>query len=348
MSTVDRRVVGGLSASAMTESTSQRERADRIPAVILTGFLGSGKTTLLNALLRDPAWSDSAVIVNEFGDIGLDHLLVAGAKENILLMDAGCLCCAVLDSLPETLADLYQRRATGAAPPFRRLLIETSGLAEPGPILRTLMRDPIVSHFYRPQGLVCIVDAVFGLRSLAEHHEAAAQISMADRIVVTKVDLTGGACQPELQDQLRGLNPTAPILEAAPHLAADLFVTDDAVAQAPWLDPLVLETANHHHHHASDVTSVSLRLESAIAWEDLAAWIDGLRGRYGDQLLRCKGILKVAGVDGPVILHGVQTLFDTFRERRWPDDQRASRIVVIGRGLDPAELQRSLSTLGDG
>ena len=166
---------------------------ERLPLTILTGFLGSGKTTLLNVLLRDPAWADSAVVVNELGEIGLDHLLVAEAKENIVLLEAGCLCCAVLDSLPETLADLYSRRAMGDVPRFRRVLVETTGLADPAPIIRTLMRDPMASHFYQLQGVVCAVDAVFGEGALRDYHEAQSQVALADRLVVTKTDLVGGA-----------------------------------------------------------------------------------------------------------------------------------------------------------
>lgn len=324
-----------------------RDRAGRVPVTILTGFLGSGKTTLLNGLLRDPAWSDSAIVVNEFGDVGLDHLLVEGAKDNILLMDAGCLCCAVLDSLPATLADLFHRRARGDVPPFRRLLVETSGLAEPGPILRTLMRDPVVSHFYRPQGLVCAIDAVFGLRTLAAHHEAQAQAAMADRLLVTKTDLTGGACPPDLELRLGSLNPTAPIACLGPgDPVAPAFAADPSDADEPWLGRLAADDGHEHHH--SDVTSISLVTDAAITWEGLAAWIDHLRARHGPDLLRCKGILKVVGVDGPVILHGVQSIFDTTRAKAWPDAERRSRIVLIGRALDRAAIDPSLSLLTNG
>lgn len=319
----------------------------RIPVVILTGFLGSGKTTLLNALLRDPDWSDSAIVVNEFGDVGLDHLLVAGAKENILLMDAGCLCCAVLDSLPATLADLYHRRAGGDVPPFRRLLVETSGLAEPGPILRTLMRDPVASHFYRPQGLVCVVDALAGVRTLSEHHEAVAQVAMADRLLATKTDLTGEACPPELIERLGAINPSAPIrrvLQGKP--VSPLFAAEDVQAEAPWLEQVQADPP--HHHHDSDITSLSLVVDTPIAWAGLADWIDHLRTRYGKDLLRCKGILNVTGSTGPVILHGVQAIFDTVRAPNWPDAERRSRIVLIGRGLDPAQVDPSLALLTHG
>jgi G3E family GTPase len=315
-----------------------------IPAIILTGFLGSGKTTLLNRLLSEPSWSDSAVVINEFGDIGLDHLLVAEAKDNIVLMDSGCLCCAVLDSVPETLAGLFHRRAAGLTPPFRRLLVETSGLAEPGPILRTLMRDPLVSHFYSPQGLVCVVDAVSAIRTLAQSHEAQEQVAMADRLVVTKTDLTGGACPPELTAQLRRLNPTASIVTAdRTGCVGALFDVAADISSAPWLSPLMDE--HPHHHHDADIGSVSFLADSPITWPDLAVWIDHLRARYGVDLLRCKGILNVAGVPGPVVLHGVQAIYDTLRRPAWPDDERRSRIVLIGRGLDSAERERSLSLL---
>ncbi len=311
--------------------------------IVLTGFLGSGKTTLLNRLLLDPAWSDSAVIVNEFGDIGLDHLLVSNARDNIVLMDAGCLCCTVLDSLPQTLADLFHRRAGGDIPAFRRVLVETSGLAEPAPILRTLMRDPIISHFYRPQGLICTVDALFGSATLDREHEAPLQAAMADRIVVTKTDLAVQEQTAALIARLRALNPAAEIVLARDRNAACLFAPETNTL--PWLDPLKVETADHHHHDDGAV-SVSFLVGPPLSWARLAAWIERLRARYGPDLLRAKGVLNVAGA--PVALHGVQTQFDTRRLPDWPDDDRRSRIVLIGRGLDGDEAARSISDLTDG
>jgi G3E family GTPase len=322
-------------------SSTPTRAAQPIPVIVLTGFLGSGKTTLLNRLLRDPAWANSAVVVNEFGDIGLDHLLVASARDNIVLMDAGCLCCQVLDSLPQTLADLIHRQAGGEVPPFQRVLVETSGLAEPAPILRTLMRDPIISHFYRLQGLVCVVDGLFGEDTLAKEHEAETQVQLADRLIVTKTDITPADRVAALRGVLQAMNPHARIVTSAELEVGDLFGT--ASGAAPWLDPVAVDAHDHHHAHEGGVASVSLMSDKPVTWPGLAQWIDGLKARYGPRLLRTKGIINLDG--GPVVLHGVQNQFDTRRLPAWPDDERRSRIVLIGHDLDAGQLALSLSDL---
>jgi G3E family GTPase len=318
---------------------------DRIPITVLTGFLGSGKTSLLNALLRRPEFRDSAIVVNEFGEIGLDHLLVSSAKENIVLLDAGCLCCAVLDSLKETLADLYHRRARHEIPTFQRVVIETSGLADPGPILRSILRDDLVAHIFRLQNLVCTVDAKFGLGELAAHPEAQAQLALADHIVVTKTDLTGDICPPDLDARIRAVNPHATVqLVRNGDIDGVLLLGDAADGAAPsWVARLDAPHA-HQHHHEEDVASVSFRLDRPVTWSGIAAWTDVMRRRYGADLMRCKGILALE--DGkPVVLHGVQTMFDTARLRAWPSEDRQSRIVCIGRGLDRPTIAQSLAWL---
>jgi G3E family GTPase len=326
---------------------------DKIPVVLITGFLGSGKTVLLNALLQRPELADSAVIVNEFGTIGLDHLLVASAKDNIVLLDAGCLCCAVLGSLKETLLDLHQRRASGELPAFRRVLVETSGLANPGPILQSIMRDPVVSHFFRPGGLICVVDALHGEAQLNEHIEAQAQIALADRIVVTKTDVLDGVCPAPLQTRMRMLNSDADVFVASfGQVDADrLLRPEPGKEELPWLGGAHAAAAHTHsgEAHMSDVShdvqigSESFVFASPVSWPGLAAWIDVLRRRYGRDLLRCKGIVNIANT--AVVVHGVETLFDTRRLAQWPDAERRSRIVLIGKGLNRADLEHSLSWL---
>lgn len=333
--------------------------AEKIPIVVLTGFLGSGKTVLLNALLRQPGFADSAIVVNEFGEVGLDHLLVASAEENIVLLDAGCLCCAVLGSLKETLLDLWHRRAQSQVPPFRRVLVETTGLADPGPIVQSIMRDSVVTHFYRLAGLVCVVDALHGVGQLEAHDEARSQVAYADRLVVTKTDLLHGDCPPALRSRLRALNPDADIVVASRgELSAEaLLRSAAATADLPWLGRLATR-AEHAHaphddshpphdahaHHDPGVGSVSFVVDDDVTWSGLAAWIDVLRHRYGRTLLRCKGLVNVAGA--PVVVHGVQTMFDTRRLPDWPDAERRSRLVLIGKGLERGELESLLGWLG--
>ena len=349
--------------------------AEKIPIVVLTGFLGSGKTVLLNALLRQPGFADSAIVVNEFGEVGLDHLLVASAEENIVLLDAGCLCCAVLGSLKETLLDLWHRRAQSQVPPFRRVLVETTGLADPGPIVQSIMRDSVVTHFYRLAGLVCVVDALHGVGQREAHDEARSQVAYADRLVVTKTDLLQGDCPPALRSRLRALNPDADIVIASHgQVSAEELLRPGATAAAaelPWLGKLAAQAAqvgqphDHDHghgdgqghegdeshgpddvhaHHDPDVGSVSFVIDDEITWSGLAAWIDVLRHRYGCALLRCKGIVNVAGA--PVVVHGVQKLFDTRRLPDWPDAERRSRLVLIGKGLERDALESLLGWLG--
>lgn len=355
--------------------------AEQIPIIVLTGFLGSGKTVLLNALLKQPGFADSAIVVNEFGEVGLDHLLVASAEENIVLLDAGCLCCAVLGSLKETLLDLWHRRSQSQVPPFRRVLVETTGLADPGPIVQSIMRDSVVTHFYRLAGLVCVVDALHGAGQLETHSEARAQVACADRLVVTKTDLLDGACPPRLAARLRELNPDADLLVASHgQLSAEALLQPAAGAgELPWLGRLAAAEAgalhghaghghaghghaahdptthshaargasaprDRHAHHDPDVGSASFVIDDAVTWSGLAAWIEALRQRYGRTLLRCKGIVNVAGA--PVVVHGVQSMFDTRRLSAWPDAERRSRLVLIGKGLQRAELEATLGWLG--
>ena len=326
--------------------------AQRIPIFVLTGFLGSGKTSFLNGLLSDPAFRDTAVIVNEFGDIGLDHLLVASAKENTVLLDAGCLCCAMIDSLKETLIDLFHRRARSDLPPFQKVVIETTGLADPGPILQQLVRDPLVQHAYRLRGVICMVDALFGEDQLAHHDEAAAQVAVADWLIVTKNDLTDGDVPPSLTQRLKSLNQSAPIHRRVAGVSdAHLLMAQDvATADLPWLDDIRrasdrtgLAHGGASHDHA--ISSECFWLNHPVTWAGLASWTDWMRLTFGQTLLRSKGLLNVVGVAGPVVLHGVRDRFELTRLARWPDAERRSRLVVIGRDLNRQQLVSGLGWL---
>lgn len=314
------------------------------PVMIVTGYLGSGKTTLLNEVLRNAAFADSAVIINEFGEIGLDHLLVTKASENILLTDAGCLCCVTLDSLPETLTDLFGRRARGEVPPFSRVFIETTGLADPAPIIRLLLRHPIVGHFARLQGVVCVVDALHGEKTLSGEREAAAQIAQADRLVISKTDLTGARAQATLTACLGALNSSAEIMLSG---AGAQAIFSAAAPILPWLDLIEGPAPHDHSHgpHEGGVGSESFWITAPASWPGLAIWTDWARRRFGERLLRCKGILQLQGQPGGVVLHGVQGQFDTTRLPAWPGGDARSRLVLIGRELDRREIQASLSQL---
>lgn len=329
----------------MLHAIQQSRAIMKIPVHLITGFLGSGKTTLLNALLKHPNFGDSAVVVNEFGEIGLDHLLVSSARENIVLLDSGCLCCAVLDSLPETLLDLFARRTRAELPAFGRVFIETTGLADPLPILRTLMKNPMVSHFYAVAGVICVVDVVVGLATLDRHAEGQAQVAVADRILLSKTDRLEGSIPDGLQQRIRLLNPTAPVLHTGAFDLPLLFAESDDPSHHSWLTLENTAARQQLSPHEGDLGSISLFLAEPVSWAGIGAWTAFLTRRLGPALLRCKGILNVEGHPGPVVLHGVQGVFDLERRPAWPDGERRSRLVLIGRSLPIEELRQSVEML---
>jgi G3E family GTPase len=326
-----------------------------IPFTVLTGFLGAGKTTLLNRLLKDPALAETAVVINEFGEVGLDHLLVEYVSDNMVLLQSGCLCCTMrgdlVDALETLLRDLDNRRCT-----FKRLLLETTGLADPAPVLHTAMSHPYLVLRYRLDGVITVVDAVAGEATLDAHAEAVKQAAVADRVVLTKTDLADDTQRKRLLARLGTLNPAAPILdsvkgEATPErlLGSGLYDPDRKIPDVKkWLAAeAYAESHRHHHHdvnrHDEHISSFVLTAADAIPSGTLEMFLELLRATHGEKLLRIKGIVKLAEMpDTPVVVHGVQHIFHpTARLERWPDDDHRTRLVFITRDL-PQRIVREL------
>ncbi|MBD9650510.1 GTP-binding protein [Ensifer sp. ENS09] len=321
------------------------------PINLLTGFLGSGKTTLLSRLLADPALSDAAVLINEFGDVGLDHHLVERIDDTMVLLQSGCLCCTVRGELADAIKDLHSKRERGLVPPFRRIVVESTGLADPFPVLSTIKADPVLRHHFRPGNVITTVDAVNGLTQLETYVESNRQAAVADRLVVTKSDLSDAGTVVALSDKLRIINPDAPlVLAGEPDIDLAALIDEAPTLRAGGLQsasgfycdaPTVLTTADGTAH-ASAVTSFVMTVERAVDWTAFGLWLTMLLNRHGERVLRVKGILNIAGEERPVAIHGVQHLVHTpVHMERWPDEDRRSRIVFIVDGLDVGLLKRS-------
>ena len=322
-----------------------------LPVSVITGFLGSGKTTLLSRLLRDPAFERTAVIVNEFGEVGLDHLLVEASDEEVVLLEGGCMCCKVRGDLLRTAGDLLARRASGAVAPFERIVVETTGLADPAPIVQALMIDRDLAGELRLESVIATVDAAAGAATLDAHPESVKQAALADRIVVTKTDLADPAAN-GLAGRLRALNPAAPQL-AARHGAVDAGLLfgkgkpGSALYEPRMFDPALYQEAPAHAHAA--VRTFCLRRSSPLHAATLALFLQVLAEHCGARLLRLKGLVDVMESPGrPAVIHGVQHVFHPPAWLdAWPDKDRSTRIVVIGLGLDAHWLQELLEALED-
>jgi G3E family GTPase len=336
-----------------------RVQDNRIPVTLLTGFLGSGKTTLLNSWLRSPELADAAVIVNEFGEVGIDHALIASSNDNTIELSTGCLCCTVRGDLVDTMRELIVRREKGEVRAFDRVIIETTGLADPAPVIQALMTFP-VSRRFRLRQVVTTVDAANGASTLRQHPEAVKQVAVADEIVVTKTDLDRGAVAP-LGEQVAALNPGARVHRSAPDRVPALSelstidIYDPATKIADVADWLKADEHGHghnHHHphdinrHSADIGSFVLHFDQPLHWEHVANWLDALVIGHGNDLLRVKGILDIAGRDRPIVVQAVQNLFHPpFELGAWPQGARQSRIVFITRGLSRDFVCEVLDTI---
>ena len=326
--------------------------AETTPVTVLTGFLGAGKTTLLNHLLRQPELARTAVLVNEFGEIGLDHLLVEKLDDTTVLLNAGCLCCTVRGDLARALREMLPRARRDE---ISRIVIETTGLADPVPILATLMTDPVAASAYRLDGIVTVVDAVNGVAHLDTQEEAVRQVAVADRIVISKADLADPA---PIRDRVQALNPGAPVAEVAHGAVDPRFILHaglfDPAAKIPdvagWLNAAAFDAAtDHHHHHDRNrhdarIAAFCITLDQPLDWQGVAMWLEMLVASRGENLLRVKGILNLKGQDRPVAIHAVRHLMHPpAMLAAWPDgDPRTSRLVFITRDLPRAVIEDGL------
>jgi G3E family GTPase len=338
-----------------------------IPVDILTGFLGAGKTTLLNSLVREGGLANAVVLVNEFGEIALDHLLVEGVEGDMILLASGCLCCNLRGELVTALEDLLRRRDNGRIRPFDRVVIETTGLADPGPVLNTLMLHPYLPLRFTIDSVVTVVDAVNGQATLDAHDEALRQVAVADRLVLTKADLADPGAVSALTQRLAHLNPTARLLNAAdgPIASASLFGAGLSTRPgeppdiARWLNAEALigqggpgeshgkgpDAVAHPHDHERDhrherIRAFCLTSEEPLKAQAVELFLKLLRSFEGRRLLRLKGIVALAERPGePMILHGAQhVVHEPVRLAKWPDADHSTRIVLIGEDLPEEEL----------
>jgi len=336
---------------------------NRIPVTLLTGFLGSGKTTVLNKLLAHEGMKDTAVIINELGEAGLDHILAQNVEssyvaDNTVLLQSGCLCCTLSNELADTMRDLFFKRAMDAIPAFTRLVIETTGMADPGPILANLMNEPVIESVYRLDAVVVTVDAVYGIEQIKQHMEAKKQAAVADVLLITKPDLASPEPLEELKETLIALNPGATqhtVLngELDPIFIVDVGLFDASSKRAEpqrWLrapasnaKPRGMLPVKSKH---DDINSFTVFMPKPLNWRDLKPVILTLCQTHGEQLLRLKGIIHAEDQPAPLAIHAVHfTPYPPTLLTGWDEDEPISRVVLIGKGLDEVAIRKMLTQI---
>jgi G3E family GTPase len=327
--------------------------SSRIPVVLLTGFLGSGKTTLLRRSLGDARLSRAAVLINEFGEIGLDHLLIREVRGSTIVLENGCVCCQLQGDLRQSLRALIDDRGRAdAAAGFDRIIIETTGLADPAPILRAIELDPMLRHQLRLDVCVTTVDAMHAMSQLADFPEIVSQIAAADRLVVTKGDLVSSEALSDVTSRLAEVNPTARVLDGnAPDfdpvalLLGGLFGDGSRAELRRWFRGVATDAGDGARRlgAGNGVSSFSLRIAGTVDWTAFGVWLSALLHRHGSNVLRVKGLLNVPDAQGPIVLHGVQNMIHPpVHLDEWPDSDHASRLVFIVQDLEPERIRRSL------
>lgn len=337
--------------------------AMRVPVSLITGFLGSGKTTLLNRLLQHDDLANSLVVINEFGEVGIDHLLVSIPSENMRLLANGCLCCAVRGDLVDTLADAHRKREHGVIPAFDRVLVETTGLADPVPIIQTLVTDEEVAPFFLLDSVVCLVDALHASAQLDAHPEAIKQIAVADLLLLSKTDVAEADASTRLAARLRTVNRNADVVRVVRGAVDPAVLFGRAILAADagpsvverWLgdiegSPVCTGDSHEDCHHGHDIRHDD-RVQTFTVYHDtpaspagLSSWLTLLASFRGANLLRVKGLINVEG--RPVVVQAVQTVIhEPVELSAWPGEDRRSKVVFIVRDGDRASFTRSLQAL---